>query len=166
MCLVTEHARLIRQYQELLAKTIEIVPVTDIVMLSRSDFLAEMAKVNIIPIDLGTPLDADLSITSKAELDRIAPFLVQLAGLYILQIRDCEDYGIEAQSRAASYHVSGIRLGLGNINNSQASGYHGFVLTLDKEYNIWWLEPNASFEYAGVWYKIGEHGYFPDKIFA
>ncbi len=158
--LVAENARLKEQ------TPIPIVPVTDLIMVSRSDYLAKMASVGIKPIDMNTPLDTALSLTSKVELDRIAPFLVQGAGLYIAQIRDCEDYGIEAQSRAADFHVSAVRLGLGNCSNPQINGYHGFAITMDKEFNIWWLEPNAGFEYAGVWFKIGEYGYIPDKIFA
>lgn len=138
-----------------------IIPVTDLVWITRIDYLAEMAKAGIKPIDLGTPLDVSLTLTSKEELDRIAPFLVQPADEYIAEIKDCEDYGIEAQSRAADFHVSGIRLGLGNM----PLGYHGFALTMDKDYNKWWLEINAAFEYAGVWYKIGEHRYYPDKVF-
>ena len=138
-----------------------IIPVTDLVWITRTDYLVELAKVGIKPIDWGTPLDISLSLTSKAELDRIAPFLVQPADEYIAEIRDCEDYGIEAQSRASKYRVSSVRLGLGNM----PLGYHGFAVTMDKEFNIWWLEPNSGFEYAGVWYKIGDNGYSPDKVF-
>ena len=138
-----------------------IVPVTDWVWLTRSDYLAEMAKVGIKPIDLGTPLDTRVTLTTKAELDRIAPFLVQPADEYVEQIKDCENYALDAMCTAADYHVSGVTLVLGYM----PLGYHGFVITMDKDCNKWWLEPNAGFEYAGVWHKIGEEGYQPDKIF-
>jgi len=139
-----------------------VVPVTDLMMVSRSDFIAEMRKANIEPISLTTPLDAKLSLTSKAELDRIAPELVYPADWYVAQIWDCDDYGIQAQCDAGhKFGVSGVRLGLGNM----PLGYHGFALTMDKEASIWWLESNAGFPYAGVWHKIGIRKYVPDKIF-
>jgi len=139
------------------------IPVTDLVMISRHDYLHQMAMHGITPIDMATPLDTHLAITSKAELDRIAPELVYSAEFFVDQIWDCENYGLQAQSDAArSFHVSGITLGLGNM----PLGYHGFALTMDKEFNIWWLENNAGFEYAGVWHKIGVEGYYPDKVFA
>ena len=146
-----------------IAKLLEIViPVTDLTMISRADYLAKMKEAGISPISLTTPLDSTLSITTKAELDRIAPYLVYPAELYVAQIWDCENYGLQAMLDAArKFHASGITLGLGNM----PLGYHGFALTMDNDYNIYWLESNAGFEYAGVWYKIGEEGYLPDKVF-
>ena len=139
----------------------QIIPVTDLVWISRADYLTGMARVGIRPISLGTPLDKELTLTSKVELDRIAPFLVQPADEYVAEIKDCEDYAIEGQARATNFHVSGIRLGLGNM----PLGYHGFCVTMDRNHDIWWLEPNAGFEYAGVWHQIEEEGYKPDKVF-
>lgn len=75
----------------------------------------------------------------------------------------CEDYALQAQCDAAfKFHVSGIRMGLGQM----PLGYHGFPITLSKEGNIWLIEPNAGFPYAGEWFKIGEHSYLPRKVFA
>ncbi len=75
----------------------------------------------------------------------------------------CEDYALQAQNDAAhKFHVNGIRMGLGMM----PLGYHGFVLTMDKDRNIYWLEPNAGYPYAGQWCRIAEHGYYPDRIFA
>jgi len=163
MCLVTEHVKLKKRVAELEAQLPHIIiPVTDLTMISRQNYLNKMAEVGISPIDLGTPLDVDLSITTKAELDRIAPELVQPADDYISEIRDCEDYGIEAQSRASKYRVSGIRLVLGDM----PLGYHGFVISIDVDYNIWWLEPNAGFPFAGIWHRVGDEDYYPDKVFA
>uniref|UniRef100_A0A6H2A2E5 Uncharacterized protein n=1 Tax=viral metagenome TaxID=1070528 RepID=A0A6H2A2E5_9ZZZZ len=164
MCLISEHAHALQRLKELEAQlNIEpAIPVTDLEMTSRNDYLSEMHKVGIEPIGLATPLDAQLTLTSKAELDRIAPDLVYPADLYISELEiDCEDYGIQAQCDAAfKFHVSGVRLGLG----SMPLGYHGFAITMDKDKNIYWLEPNAGFPYAGVWYQIGEESYFPDKV--
>ena len=141
-------------------ETEEPSPVTDLVIISRSDYLAEFDKVGITSMAL---LDSNLSITSKAELDRIAPYLVYPASYYVDDIWDCEDYALRAQSDAAhKFGVSGVRLGIGNM----PLGRHGFAITMDMEHNIWWLEPNSGFEYAGEWFKIGVRGYLPDKIFA
>ena len=170
MGVIVELARARQELNTLRAENAELkaqiptppIPVTDLVMISRRDYLHQMAMKGITPISLGTPLDTDLSITSKAELDRIAPELVYSAEYYLDQIWDCENYGLQAQSDAARFfHVSGITLGLGNM----PLGYHGFALTMDKDFNIWWLEPNAGFPCAGVWYTIGEEGYYPDKVF-
>jgi len=140
----------------------EPAPVTDLLRISRSEFLAEMAKVGIKPIDLETPLDSFMTITSEIELERIAPYLVYPADLYIAEIWDCEDYAIQAQCDAAlKFHVSSIRLGLGQM----PLGYHGFPVTLSKEGNIWLLDSNAGFPYAGGWFRIGDNGYNPNKIF-
>ena len=158
-----------RQINELEAKITElekqipspVLPVTDLVMIKRSDYITKMRAVGIEPISLVTPLDSMLSLTSKEELDRIAPDLVYPSDLYIAEIADCEDYGLQAQCDAAfKFNVSGIRLALGNM----PLGYHGFAITMDKEFNIWWLEPNAGFSYAGVWYKTNDEGYKPDKV--
>lgn len=171
MGIIVELARAKQRIKELEAKVAElqeqlppvIVPVTDLITISRIEYLTEMQKAGISPIASGSPLDAVLSITNKLELDKIAPYLVYPADLYIAEIWDCEDYALQAQCDAGlKFHVSGVRLGLGWM----PLGYHGFPVTLDKDRNIWWLEPNAGFEYAGEWKKIGDADYRPDKVFA
>mgnify|MGYP001557963100 CR=1 FL=1 len=137
-------------------------PVTNFTLISRDDFLAKLAPLGIIPISLLTPLDSQLSVVDKATLDTLAPYLTFAADLYVNDIADCEDYAIEAQSKASfKYHVSGIRLALGQ----SPLGYHGFALALDTDGNIWLMEPNAGFPYAGGWFKIGYNSYIPDKVF-
>jgi len=139
----------------------ELEPVKDSETITRAEYLSEMAKVGINPISLATPLDATLALASKEELDRIAPHLVYPADDYIAQVCDCEDYGLRGQCDAAFiFHASGVRLGLGHI----PQGYHGFLVTMDIGKNIWWMEPNAGFPWAGVWHRIGERDYQPDKI--
>lgn len=162
-----ELARTKMQVRELELKLIRyetlypvVTPVTDLTMIERGEYLERFRQVGISSLAL---LDSKLSITSKVELDRMAPYLVYPADFYAIDIWDCEDYGIQAQCDAGhKFGVNGVRLGLGNV----PGGYHGFVITMDKDGNIWWLEPNAGFEYAGVWYKIGMYGYQPDKVFA
>ena len=145
---------------KIFSKPTQPKPVTDLTVISRGDYLAVMKAAGISSMAV---LDSSLTITSKAELDRIAPYLVFPADYYIAEIFDCEDYGIMAQGDAARlFHLSGIRLGIGMM----PLGNHGFIITMDKDHNIWWLEPNAGFEYAGVWYKIGDEGYQPNKVFA
>ena len=136
-------------------------PVTDLLMISRDEFLSKMAKVGILPIDLGTPLDSVMSITTENELERVAPYLVYPADLYIAEIADCEDYALQAQCDAAfKFHVSGVRMGLGMM----PLGFHGFPITLSKQGKVWLLENNAGFPYAGEWFSIGVNFYSPNKI--
>ena len=171
MGVIVELARAKQENKALKAENAELkaqiptppIPVTDLVMISRHDYLHQFAMKGITPIDRDTPLDTHLTITSKAELDRIAPELVYPAEWYIAQIWDCENYGLQAQNDASRlFHVSGITLCLGNTPD----GYHGFALTMDKEFNIYWLENNAGFLCAGVWHKIGEVEHYPEKVFA
>jgi len=137
-------------------------PITDYLWASREEFIKICQAQGIEPISLDTPLDSWLSIATKTQLDTIAPFLVYPADLYIDQIVDCEDYALKAQTDASfKFHISGVRMALGNM----PLGYHGFPLTIDKDKNIWLFEPNSGFEYAGVWFKAGENGYLPKKVF-
>ncbi len=154
---------LVKKTQELIPPVFE--PVMDVQEISRTDFLKEFAKYGIVPISQDDPLDSVLTLASKAELDRIAPYLVYPAEYYIAETWDCEDYAIQAQCDAGhKLHVSGIRLGLGYM----PLGYHGFVLTLDKdELRPYWLEPNAGFPYAGIWHRLDSpENYLPRKVFA
>ncbi len=138
-----------------------IEPVTKYDMVDRQYVVDRLFAIGIQPISIGTPFDSHISITSKKELDRTAPGLVTPADLYIAEIADCEDYGMKAQIDASfTLHVSSIRLCLGWMPD----GYHGFAITMDDNGDVWWLEPNAGFEYAGVWHKIGEEDYRPDKV--
>ena len=130
------------------------------VSITRDAFLATLG---VAAISLGTPFDATLAITTKENLDKLAPCLVYPANLYIDQVVDCEDYALRAQVDATfKFRVSGIRLALGLM----PYGYHGFIITADTLGRRWLLEPNAGFGYAGKWFKIGEHGYKPDKVLA
>lgn len=128
--------------------------------ISRQDYLNVLGLPAYNP---DRPLDGILTITSKSNLGLIAPWLVYPADNYISEISDCEDYAIQAQSDAAfKFGISGIRMALGNT----PLGYHGFAMTFDTDSNIWLLEPNAGFDFAGVWFKTGEHGYMPEVVFA
>ncbi len=164
MCIITDLAKAKARIKELEAQIPPVVvPVTDTTTISRINYLMVMGMEGIEPIASGSPLDSDLTITSKSELDRIAPYLVYPADFYVNEIWDCEDYALQAQCDAAhKFHVNGIRLGLGFM----PLGYHGFPVTIDKDGNVWWLEGNSGFEYAGVWKRVGEEGYRPDKVFA
>lgn len=135
--------------------------VTDSKMVSRNELVALFHENNIEAYSLKDPLDMWFSITTKDELDRIAPYFTYPADFYVQSITDCEDYGLKAQVDACfDAGVSGIRLCLGDI----PLGYHGFVITVDTESNIWLLEPNAGFPFAGEWFAIGENGYIPQKV--
>ncbi len=145
------------------SKSQPISPVKDGLFISRDNYVTRLSMENIQPISLGTPFDSQVAICSKAELDRIAPGITYSAQDYVSEIADCEDYGIRAMVDAAFiYHCSGIRLCLGWTEQ----GYHGFCITVDVDNEVWWLEPNAGFEVAGVWHRIGEDTYRPDKVLA
>ena len=170
MCLITEHAKALvelretkKRIQELESRLELPEPAKVISRLYRQDFIALLAPSGILPIAIDAPLDSVITITSKAELDRIAPYLVYPADQYVAETWDCEDYGIRAQSDAAlKFGVNGIRLCLG----TSPVGFHAFVVTVDTESKVWWLEPNAGFEFAGVWQAVGTQGYKPEKVLA
>lgn len=77
------------------------------------------------------------------------------------QYNFCEDYGLQAQLDAGRRFKFSARLCLGDME----LGYHGFLMTLDSNLNLWLLEPNAGFPWAGEWFKAGENSYQPKKVF-
>ncbi len=137
-----------------------VVSESETVELTRQAFIIAMQTFGIEPISLATPLDSSVRLASKKELDRIAPELVYPADWYITDLWDCEDYGLQAQLDAGRKFEITIRLGLGQME----LGYHGFAITLDRDLNLWILEPNAGFPYAGRWFKPSEHSFQPDKV--
>lgn len=142
-------------------KKIKLEPIEGLPLISRASYVEIAHKSNILPFELLKPLDSYYSVANKAQLDSIASSLVFPADEYISQLADCEDYGLRAQVTACfTFHVSSARLCLGQM----PLGYHGFVIAIDNYNNLYLLEPNAGFEYAGQWFSIGEHGYLPDRI--
>jgi hypothetical protein len=137
------------------------VPELETILLERQGFLNIMKNYGIEPISMATPLDASVRFASKQELDRIAPYLVYPAEWYINELWDCENFGMQAANDAGRIFEISVFLGLGNM----PLGYHGFAVTLDRDLNLWLLEPNAGFEYAGRWFQKGENSYSPDKVF-
>jgi hypothetical protein len=137
------------------------VPADQTIEMGRQDFLNMMGNFGITALSPVNPMDSIVRLASKEELDKIAPHLVYPAEWYISDLWDCEDYGMQAQLDAGRRFEVTVRLGLGMIE----LGYHGFAITLDREFNLWLLEPNAGFPWAGVWFKKGENTYLPDKIF-
>ena len=140
-----------------------VIPITDLVEITRAEFLVTLEGYGIMPIASDTPLDFSLFLAKKAELDRIALYLVYPADLYIDGIADCEDYGLQAQCDSAfKYHCNGVRLALG----STPLGYHGWAMALDQDKLLWQLEPNNGFPYAATWFAYGENEYIPEKVLA
>ena len=68
---------------------------------------------------------------------------------------------IQAQLDAGRNFKVSVRMATGQTNLD----YHGFALTLDRELNLWLLEPNAGFPFAGKWFKQGENSYTADRVF-
>lgn len=132
----------------------------DTVTLSRQEFLDVLAKEGVTAYSLVQPLDSIMRFAKKNELDRIAPELVYPAEYYKVDLWDCEDYALQAQCDAGRKFEISVRLAIGDI----PLGRHGFCITLDTDKNIWLLENNAGFPYAGKWFKIGENGYHPQVV--
>jgi len=137
------------------------IPESETIEMTRQGFLNTMKTFGIEPISLATPLDSIVRLASKTELDRIAPYLVYPAEWYAETLWDCEDYGLQAQLDAGRKFEVTVRLGLGQME----LGYHGFAITLDRDLNLWLLESNSGFPWAGRWFSKGEHSYLPDKVF-
>ncbi len=147
--------------QNIVTPIVTPVPESETIVLDRQGFLNTMKTFGIESLTGINPLDSITRLASKSELDRIAPELVYPAEWYINDLWDCEDYGCQAQLDAGRKFEVTVRLGLGQIS----LGYHGFAITLDRDLNLWLLEPNAGFEWAGKWFKFGENTYRPDKVF-
>lgn len=139
-----------------------VIPVNIVLEITRNNFINALRdRYNIEPISLSNPLDSSLKLTTKEELDRVAPDLVYPADWYVDELWDCEDYGLQAQLDAGRKLKFSARLCLGDMG----LGYHGFLMTLDSDLDLWLLEPNAGFSYAGVWFRLGENEYQPRKVF-
>jgi hypothetical protein len=139
-----------------------VIPANIVLEITRNDFINTLRdRYNIEPISLSNPLDSSLKLTTKEELDRVAPDLVYPADWYVDELWDCEEYGLQAQLDAGRKFKFSARLCLGDMD----LGYHGFLMTLDSDLNLWLLEPNAGFPYAGMWFKSGENGYLSKKVF-
>ncbi len=136
------------------------IPESETIVFERQGFINTMKSFGVESLTGDKPMDRIVRLASKAELDRIAPYLVYPADWYVADLWDCEDYGLQAQLDAGRLFEVTVRLGLGQIEG----GYHGFAITLDRDLNLWLLEPNAGFEWAGVWFKSGENTYKPEYI--
>jgi hypothetical protein len=148
-------------------KRLAIVPVPPPVIIesatitmTRQEFLDVLAVQGVTAYSLVQPLDSIMRFATKAELDRIAPELVYPASNYLVDLWDCEDYALQAQCDAGRKFEVSVRLVIGDM----PLGKHGFCITLDTEKNIWLLENNAGFPYAGKWFKISENGYIPQLV--
>lgn len=189
MCLITEHVKalqtvkaletqiadselenfkLLLQISDLKAQVTELqvatpipIPESETIEMSRQDFVDKMKTLGIEALAPLNPMDSVVRLASKFELDRIAPELVYPAEWCINDLWDCEDYGCQAMLDAGHKFEVTVRLGLGQME----LGYHGFAITLDRDLNLWILEPNSGFPYAGEWFKYGENTYHPDKVF-
>ncbi len=137
------------------------VPESETIEMSRQDFVDKMKAFGVEALSPLNPMDSVVRLASKSELDRIAPSLVYPAEWYINDLWDCEDYGCQAQLDAGRKFEITVRLGLGQME----LGYHGFAITLDRDLNLWILESNSGFPWAGQWFSKGEHSYIPDKVF-
>jgi hypothetical protein len=169
MCLIVEHARLIKENEELrqqvsVLQPMPVLPITGSVEVSRDEFLGILAGYDVLPISYNDPLDPVYYLNQKSELDRIAPGLVYPADWYVVGWWDCEDYGLQGQLDAGKLRCC-ARLATGYM----PLGYHGWILALDLDARLWVLEPNAGFPWAGQWFEPhipGEFDYDPKKVFA
>ena len=152
-----------RLIKELAAATAIPMPVTDLLVLDRNIYLQKLAAYGIVPLSKYDPLDDTVTLASVAELGRLAPDICYPADWYINGIWDCENYAAQAENDAARlFHVNGICRVLGHM----PLGYHGFVVTLDKDrFELWVLEPNAGFDYSGGWCRPEEIDYKAEKIY-
>lgn len=161
--------KLFRKQQEIITLPIPnpVIPESETITLTRKEFIDALKALGIVSLTGSSPIDSIVRLAAKSELDRIAPSLVYPAEWYINDLWDCDDYGLQAQLDAGRKFEVSVRLGLGNVNvpNLGFVGYHGFAITLDRELNLWLLEPNAALPWAGVWFKQTENSYVADKVF-
>jgi len=136
-------------------------PVVGTVTVTRQEYLANLALHGITPISDTDPFDSTYNLCPVSELIRIAPSLVYPADWYAEDLWDCENYGLQAANDAGKFKCS-VVLCLGTME----LGYHGFALAQDASWNIWLLEPNAGFPWAGVWFEPSNQNmnYQPKKV--
>ncbi len=159
------------QMQESNLSQTVVQPVVELLQVTRRFFVDHLlTEYNITTINKGAnPMDSTLTLTSKAELDRLGPELVYPASWYIAELWDCEDYALQGQLDAGRKFKFSARMCTGWMEG----GYHGFLLTLDTRLQPWVLENNAGFPWAGVWHKpvftdsptLKSEHYWPQAVF-
>ena len=98
MCLITAHAKALRENKALSLKLRELeaqvasltppvvapVPASETITMSRDEFLAALSKFGVIPMTIAAaPQDSTARLASKAELDRIASHLTSPYSYYL-----------------------------------------------------------------------------------
>jgi len=144
------------------------IPDSPKALLSRKDFLNILnKKYGIKPLTRYQPIDAQVRLISKSGLDKIANRIVYPSNWYVADIWDCDDYALQAQLDTGRKYGTSVRLVTGMLKNEEigADDYHAVAATLDSDFNLWWLEPNAGYYWAGEWHKQGEYGMIIDKVF-
>jgi len=136
-------------------------------IMTREAYIELSKEEGLVIFPERVPLDATYRIATKANLDKIALFLVYPAEWYIADLWDCNSYGLQAQLDAGRKYQTTVRLGLGMLDNDDIGihEYHGFATAKDIDGNRWLLEPNAGFPWSGKWFRNGEYGYSLDKEF-
>jgi hypothetical protein len=178
MCLVTEHARLKRKYEELeqelaltkadldtcLADIEPDLPEYNNWGVQRSYLVNQLTDIDPINLD-GLLIDTWYFYTDLGGWSLILPDLLIESDLYRTNRFDCEDYAMKAAGICAErYGLNSFRLVIGTINGNG----HGFnIFPYGDETGIqgWLLwEPNDGYEWAGNAFEIGENGYSPRLI--
>lgn len=149
------------RFIDMLRKKPDLIVVGSFVKLSRADFVSILKKAGYGHLNSGSPMDAWVHLPSKSQLDQIAKELVYPADWYQSDLMDCDDYALQAQIDAGRKYLVTVRLGVGKI----PEGAHAFAIAVDQQFNVWVLEPNAGYPWAGVWFKPGEHGYELKEVF-
>lgn len=97
--------------------------------------------------------------TDVASWQRLTPFLVQPASLYVEEGDDCDDYAKWASAQCSRlFKLNGCL----EIWGDMPDGYHGFNAVIIGPGKFKLLEPNAGWEYAGELFDAQEHGYIPE----
>ena len=171
MCFkILQDSRLGKEQSQANLSVSTVQPVTEAMLVSRRFFVSHLNdKYSIATITReGNPMDTALVLTSKVELDRLAPELVYPADWYIEHLWDCEDYALQGQLDAGRKFQFSARMCTGWT----ALGYHAFLLTLDTDSRLWLLENNAGFPWAGRWlapaldtHNLTGEVYYPMRVF-
>lgn len=117
-------------------------------VVKRNFFLKHLKdRYGVLPLT-ERAMDNRLVLVSKERLDEIAPELVYSADWFADEYWDCDDYAMQAQCDAGRKFGVSVRLTIGQME----LGPHAFVCALDVDMQLWLLEPNAGFPWAGKWF--------------
>jgi len=177
MCLVTEHTRLRRDFDDLFkaynklnSQVLSLQPPKlpqgyPVHQLPWAELITSLLALGLEPmIKYDYPPDKYITYTDEASWEKIVPFLTYPAELYVAEAADCDDYSKWATADSSKlFNLNGCLQCWGDM----PLGYHAWNLVITASdavsttsYKL--FDANAGFPHAGKLFNPMDNGYKPE----